>query len=72
MPKTQLSLPSKNSLHEILKSAKTGMLTTRSADGHLHSRAMIPSSPFTDAQLSLIFIANNSTASSKKSKMTRM
>ncbi|KAJ6593855.1 hypothetical protein B0H19DRAFT_1205269 [Mycena capillaripes] len=49
-------------LHEILKSAKTGMLTTHGADGHLHSRAMVPSSPFTDTQLSLLFIANNATA----------
>ncbi|KAJ7132796.1 hypothetical protein C8R43DRAFT_1023397 [Mycena crocata] len=49
-------------LHQVLKSAKVGMLTTHGADGQLHSRAMIPSSPFTDTQLSLVFIANNSTA----------
>ncbi|KAJ7096369.1 hypothetical protein C8R44DRAFT_376394 [Mycena epipterygia] len=49
-------------LHEILKTAKVGMLTTHGADGHLHSRAMIPSSPFDDTQLSLVFIANNATA----------
>ncbi|KAJ7287581.1 hypothetical protein C8J57DRAFT_1495999 [Mycena rebaudengoi] len=48
-------------LHEVVKTARTGMLTTRGADGHLHSRAMIPSSPFSDTQLSLIFIANNAT-----------
>ena len=29
-------------LHAIVKSVKTGMLTTRSRDGHLHSRAMAP------------------------------
>ncbi|KAJ7262223.1 hypothetical protein B0H12DRAFT_1231265 [Mycena haematopus] len=48
-------------LHEIVKSAKTGMLTTHGSDGHLHSRAMIPASPFDDTQLSLLFIANNAT-----------
>lgn len=31
-------------LMEIVKSTKTGMLTTRSSDGHFHSRAMVPSS----------------------------
>ncbi|KAJ7218109.1 hypothetical protein GGX14DRAFT_439823 [Mycena pura] len=46
-------------LHEIVKSAKIGMLTTHGADGHLHSRAMVPSSPFDATQLSLVFIANN-------------
>ncbi|KAJ7072369.1 hypothetical protein C8F01DRAFT_1103761 [Mycena amicta] len=46
-------------LHAILKSAKIGMLTTQGADGHLHSRAMVPSTPFTDTQLSLVFVANN-------------
>ncbi|KAJ7045465.1 hypothetical protein C8F04DRAFT_988486 [Mycena alexandri] len=49
-------------LHEILKSARTGMLTTHGADGHLHSRAMIPASPFSDTQLVLVFLANNATA----------
>ncbi|KAJ7925255.1 hypothetical protein B0H13DRAFT_1148759 [Mycena leptocephala] len=48
-------------LHAILKSAKIGMLTTHGVDG-LHSRAMIPSSPFSDTQLTLVFIANNATA----------
>ncbi|KAF8210183.1 hypothetical protein K438DRAFT_1570645 [Mycena galopus ATCC 62051] len=48
-------------LHAIVKSAKTGMLTTHGSDGHLHSRAMIPASPFDDTQLSLIFLANNAT-----------
>jgi general stress protein 26 len=31
-------------LHNILKSAKIGMLTTRSPDGCFHSRAMTPTS----------------------------
>ncbi|KAG5647050.1 hypothetical protein DXG03_001420 [Asterophora parasitica] len=46
-------------LHEIVKAAKVGMLTTRAADGSLHSRAMTPSSPYTDTQLTLVFLANN-------------
>lgn len=29
-------------LHAIVKGVKTGMLTTRSADGHFHARAMAP------------------------------
>ena len=29
-------------LHAIVKSVKTGMLTTRAANGELHSRAMAP------------------------------
>lgn len=29
-------------LHAIVKNVKTGMLTTRSASGELHSRAMAP------------------------------
>ncbi|KAJ7188322.1 hypothetical protein C8R46DRAFT_877954, partial [Mycena filopes] len=49
-------------LHEIVQAARTGMLTTHGSDGHLHSRAMIPASPFTDTQLSLIFLANNASA----------
>ncbi|KAF7361934.1 hypothetical protein MVEN_00538400 [Mycena venus] len=48
-------------LHEIVKAARTGMLTTHATDGFLHSRAMIPASPFDDTQLSLVFIANNAT-----------
>ncbi|KAI0318872.1 hypothetical protein OF83DRAFT_1056051 [Amylostereum chailletii] len=46
-------------LHAILKAAQTGMLTSRAADGSLHSRAMTPSTPFTDTQVNLVFIANN-------------
>ncbi|KAF9051073.1 hypothetical protein BDZ89DRAFT_940094 [Hymenopellis radicata] len=48
-------------LHTIVKSCQTGMLTTRSSDGNLHSRAMFPASPFTDTQLTLAFVANNAT-----------
>ena len=29
-------------LHSIVKKVKTGMLTSRSKDGHMHSRAMAP------------------------------
>ncbi|KAF8070695.1 hypothetical protein FPV67DRAFT_1488386 [Lyophyllum atratum] len=46
-------------LHEIVKSAKVGMLTTRTADGKLHSRAMTPATPYKDNQLHLVFLANN-------------
>ncbi|KAI0072433.1 hypothetical protein K474DRAFT_1693048 [Panus rudis PR-1116 ss-1] len=45
-------------LHEILKQVKTGMLTTRSADGCMHSRAMAPAGPFSPTQVSLVFLAN--------------
>jgi len=48
-----------NGLKEIIKSTKTAMLTTRSADGQFHSRAMNPVSPEKDNQLTLTFIANN-------------
>ncbi|KAJ7593906.1 hypothetical protein C8J56DRAFT_423839 [Mycena floridula] len=46
-------------LHKILKSSRTGMLTTRAANGDLHSRAMIPTAPYSATQLTLVFIANN-------------
>jgi len=46
-------------LHEIVKASKTAMFTTRAADGHLHSRAMNPSGPFEDSQVTLVFVANN-------------
>lgn len=46
-------------LHEIMKTVKTGMLTTRAATGHLHSRAMNPAGPFEDSQLTLVFVGNN-------------
>ena len=29
-------------LHKIVQKVKTGMLTTRGTDGHIHSRAMAP------------------------------
>ncbi|KAI0690119.1 hypothetical protein BC835DRAFT_1366092 [Cytidiella melzeri] len=45
-------------LHKIVKDVKTGMLTTRDADGHMHTRAMAPAGPFSPTQVSLIFIAN--------------
>ncbi|KAF8160678.1 hypothetical protein B0H34DRAFT_795562 [Crassisporium funariophilum] len=48
-----------NGLKEIIKSTQTAMLTTRSADGQFHSRAMVPVAPDKDTQLTLIFIANN-------------
>ncbi|KDQ57465.1 hypothetical protein JAAARDRAFT_47435 [Jaapia argillacea MUCL 33604] len=47
-------------LHEIIKAAGSGMLVTRAADGHLHSRAMAPAGPHGASQVNLIFIANNS------------
>ncbi|TFK54452.1 hypothetical protein OE88DRAFT_1655122 [Heliocybe sulcata] len=46
-------------LHAIIKAAGTGMLVTRSSDGHLHSRAMAPASPYSPTQTTLVFIANN-------------
>ncbi|KAF8197916.1 hypothetical protein BJ912DRAFT_922642 [Pholiota molesta] len=46
-------------LKEIIKSTQTAMLTTRSADGHLHSRAMTPVAPDSETQLTLLFMANN-------------
>ncbi|KAI0821685.1 hypothetical protein BC628DRAFT_1329112 [Trametes gibbosa] len=45
-------------LHEIVKRVKTGLLTTRSASGHLHSRAMAPAGPVHPDQVNLVFIAN--------------
>ncbi|KAG6896799.1 hypothetical protein C0992_005949 [Termitomyces sp. T32_za158] len=59
-------------LHEIIKGAKVGMLTTRSSDGSLHSRAMTPVSPNNashkfdeienDAHVNVSFFSNDSTA----------
>ncbi|OJA11694.1 hypothetical protein AZE42_02113 [Rhizopogon vesiculosus] len=46
-------------LHAVIKSAKTGMLVTRDANGNLHSRAMNPSTPYSETQLNLVFLANN-------------
>ncbi|KAF7321273.1 Protein bli-3 [Mycena kentingensis (nom. inval.)] len=48
-------------LHTVLKQARIGMLTTHGADGQLHSRAMVPTTPFDDTQLTLLFLANNAT-----------
>ncbi|KIP11602.1 hypothetical protein PHLGIDRAFT_124744 [Phlebiopsis gigantea 11061_1 CR5-6] len=45
-------------LHSIITKIKTGMLTTRSKDGHMHARAMAPAGPFDATQVTLIFIAN--------------
>jgi len=46
-------------LKEIMKSTTTAMLTTRSADGQFHSRAMNPVAPGKDNELTLTFLANN-------------
>jgi len=46
-------------LKEIIKSTQTAMLTTRSSDGQLHSRAMVPVAPKSETELTLTFIANN-------------
>ncbi|KAF8972989.1 hypothetical protein BDZ97DRAFT_1649208 [Flammula alnicola] len=46
-------------LKEIIKSTQTAMLTTRSADGQFHARAMNPVAPDSEMQLTLNFIANN-------------
>ncbi|KZP22403.1 hypothetical protein FIBSPDRAFT_739199 [Athelia psychrophila] len=46
-------------VHEIIKAVKSAMLTTRAADGHMHSRAMAPAGPHEDSQLTLYFIGNN-------------
>ncbi|KDR75078.1 hypothetical protein GALMADRAFT_140627 [Galerina marginata CBS 339.88] len=46
-------------LRDILRAIPTAMLTTRSANGHLHSRAMNPVVPDDELELSLAFIANH-------------
>jgi len=47
-------------LKEVIKNAPTGMLTTRSQEGHLHSRAMTPAHPKSgDNTLHIVFIGNN-------------
>ncbi|EKM74653.1 hypothetical protein AGABI1DRAFT_80845 [Agaricus bisporus var. burnettii JB137-S8] len=46
-------------LKEIIESTQTAMLTTRSKEGHLHSRAMAPASSKEDKDLKFVFIANN-------------
>ncbi|KAI0744225.1 hypothetical protein C8Q80DRAFT_1220880 [Daedaleopsis nitida] len=45
-------------LHAIVQNVKTGMLTTRSSAGQLHSRAMAPAGPVSPTQVTLVFIAN--------------
>ncbi|KAI0930165.1 hypothetical protein AcV5_006949 [Taiwanofungus camphoratus] len=49
-------------LHAIVSRVKTGMLTTRTSDGFLHSRAMAPSGPYAPTQATLVFIANRASA----------
>ncbi|KAF5321086.1 hypothetical protein D9619_001536 [Psilocybe cf. subviscida] len=58
---TNASLKDKvETLKNIIKSAQTAMLTTRTADGQLHSRAMNPVTQHgQDFSLALTFIANN-------------
>ncbi|KAF9447955.1 hypothetical protein P691DRAFT_801518 [Macrolepiota fuliginosa MF-IS2] len=46
-------------LREIISATETAMLTTRSAEGHLHSRAMAPVSSQEDKDLKFVFFANN-------------
>ncbi|KAF5351684.1 hypothetical protein D9756_007697 [Leucocoprinus leucothites] len=46
-------------LKQIMSSTETAMLTTRSVDGHLHSRAMAPASSKEDKDLKFVFLANN-------------
>ncbi|TFK25175.1 hypothetical protein FA15DRAFT_680304 [Coprinopsis marcescibilis] len=46
-------------LREIMNSVQTAMLTTRSSDGQLHSRAMNPASRPEENGLTLVFLANN-------------
>ncbi|PFH46180.1 hypothetical protein AMATHDRAFT_51229 [Amanita thiersii Skay4041] len=59
---TNITLQEKiTGLHEIVHQVKTGMLTTRSSDGHMHSRAMTPASPMDENQLTLVFFANKVT-----------
>jgi len=47
-------------LKEIIKAVGTAMLTTRSSDGSLHSRAMAPTaSAHSATDLNLVFVGNN-------------
>ncbi|KIL65838.1 hypothetical protein M378DRAFT_192144 [Amanita muscaria Koide BX008] len=60
--KTDVTLQEKiQGLHGIVHQVKTGMFTTRSPGGYLHSRAMTPASPVEENQLKLVFIANRVT-----------
>ncbi|KAK2467885.1 hypothetical protein APHAL10511_000180 [Amanita phalloides] len=57
--RTDITLQEKiNGLKDIIHQVKTGMLTTHSPDGQLHARAMTPTSPIAENQLTLVFIAN--------------
>jgi len=49
-------------LKTILSTVKTGMLTSRDKNGFMHARAMRPASPHSNTQLTLVFLANNSSA----------
>ncbi|KZT10709.1 uncharacterized protein LAESUDRAFT_692989 [Laetiporus sulphureus 93-53] len=49
-------------LHTIVKAVKTGMLTTRTADGSLHARAMAPVGPYSRTEVTLVFVANRASA----------
>ncbi|KAG2016163.1 hypothetical protein CC2G_009357 [Coprinopsis cinerea AmutBmut pab1-1] len=48
-----------NGLNEIIHNVQTAMMTTRSKDGQLHSRAMNPASRPSDTGLAFVFLANN-------------
>ncbi|KAH9002588.1 hypothetical protein EDB86DRAFT_3063161 [Lactarius hatsudake] len=45
--------------YEVMRGAETGMLTTRASDGCLHARAMTPVGEYSESQVNLTFIANN-------------
>lgn len=53
-------------LHKLVQGAQTGMLTTRASDGQLHARAMTPAGPYSNTQISLVFIANNASPKFKE------
>ncbi|KAF8513100.1 hypothetical protein BU17DRAFT_77232 [Hysterangium stoloniferum] len=58
--KTDLTLQVKiDGLKAIVKNCETGMLTTRSREGHLHSRAMTPAKSSNQDDLHFVFIGNN-------------
>ena len=56
-------------LHEILKSTRTAMLTTRAPTGHLHSRAMVPCSR---TYITFLFAASASLSSMKALESTNL
>ncbi|KAF7980751.1 hypothetical protein HWV62_36783 [Athelia sp. TMB] len=69
-PKAKSAQPQKTqktkSVHEIVRAAKTATLTTRSADGTVQSRVMIPATAFEESQTSLIFFGNNASEKFKE------